>query len=70
MRTNDRFGFARAECTPGKIRISITISGSIFHGTGLTPITETNANHSVSFSADLKHFVDVLEQDANDARYT
>src|SRR5947207_116715 len=29
-----------------------------FDGSGLTPLTEANANHTVAFSADLKYYVD------------
>jgi dipeptidyl aminopeptidase/acylaminoacyl peptidase len=30
-----------------------------FDGTGLTPLTSTDANHTVEFSADLKYYVDI-----------
>jgi dipeptidyl aminopeptidase/acylaminoacyl peptidase len=50
--------FRASGMTPGKDPYFNYYFRINFDGTGLTPLTEADANHTVSFSADMKYYVD------------
>ena len=55
---NRRIFFRAGGMVPGKDPYLLHSYRINFDGTGLTPLTETDGNHTVVFSPDLKYFVD------------
>ena len=54
--------FSASGMYPGKDPYFVHYYRINFDGTGLTPLTEADANHSVSFSPDMKYYVDTYSR--------
>ena len=60
--TNKQIYFTASGMYPGKDPYFVHAYRIRFDGTGLTPLTDTDANHSVSFSPDRKYLVDLYSR--------